>query len=420
MPEHLSPDPAPVEREDREQPAPAVPARDIAVAGAAATAVAFGPARMGFGLHLPQFKDDFAISDSVAGLISGALFGAFLAATLLASWFVARRGTRAPVVTGCLLALVGAAVVAIAPGPTTLALGVVVAGGSAGLCWSPFNDAAARSLPEARRGTPLATVSTGTTLGVASAGAMQLLVLSTGLSWRWAWAGYAVAAALAAAIALIRLPRLPGRPGEQGVRPRAVQQLGRKIAWPFGAAASFGLTSSLFFSFAADRTADAGGLPGIPREAAAGVLFVVFGLAGMLGLLTAVAERRSGLRALLTSVFVAAAVSLALLAAAPTLWPAVLASAALQGAVVMVVSAILAFWTARLYPHASTTAFTVVLVALAGGSVIGPAVAGALLQPLGGGAVFAGAATVAALTAAAIVVADPPDGVAEPRRAPSS
>src|SRR6056297_806054 len=50
----------------------------IASAGSAATAIAFGPARAGFGLFLPQFREAFSISTSVAGVISSLGFAAFL------------------------------------------------------------------------------------------------------------------------------------------------------------------------------------------------------------------------------------------------------------------------------------------------------------------------------------------------------
>ncbi|WP_080458740.1 hypothetical protein [Roseovarius sp. A-2] len=38
-------------------------------AGLAATAISFGPGRMGFGLFVPEFNATFAMSDTAVGLI---------------------------------------------------------------------------------------------------------------------------------------------------------------------------------------------------------------------------------------------------------------------------------------------------------------------------------------------------------------
>jgi len=42
----------------------------LSVAGFAATAITYGPAKMGFGLLLSEFRADFALSTGMAGLVS--------------------------------------------------------------------------------------------------------------------------------------------------------------------------------------------------------------------------------------------------------------------------------------------------------------------------------------------------------------
>ncbi len=380
-------------------------AADVATAGFAATAISYGPARMGFGLHLPQIEADLNLASATAGAISAGLFAAFVVATIAASWVVARQGPRRAILLGCGFALAGTVLVALAPGIPVLALGVVLAGASAGLCWTPFNDVATRSLDESERGTPLSLVSTGTALGIAGAGLLELVGALTGVSWRWAWAGYVFAAAVAAIVVWIRLPHLPGRPGESGVRPSSARRLGHAALWPVATAVSFGLTSSLFLAFAANEAVEAGGVEGLTYDATAGVVFVVFGVAGLLGVWSSRAERSWGLSNLLGLVFAASAASLALLALWPTSWAALLGSAGLQGVAVMVTSAALSFWTARLFPDRASLAFTVVLIALGSGSVIGPAAAGVLLPSWGSTSVFLGAAGLSMLTCLALMAA---------------
>ena len=76
------------------------------------------------------------------------------------------------------------------------------------------------------------------------------------------------------------------------------------------------------------------------------------------------------------------------------------ASAGLQGVHVMMTSAVLAFWSERLFPRFPALGFTAVLLATAAGSVVGPALAGVLSDAAGADAMFLVAAALPALTAA--------------------
>ncbi len=374
------------------------PARDLALTGFAVTAVAYGPARMGFGLFLPQLREDLGLGSALAGLLAGAVFTSFLLSALVAPWLTARHGPRRPVLIGTLLAAVGLLLVAAAPGVPVLATGLVVAGASPGLCWSPFNDAATTHLEERERPGALSVVSTGTTVGILVAGLLAGLGVASGLSWRVAWVVFATAGVGATVLVLVRMPG--GRPAPRPAD-AALPPLLAGTAWPVVAAASFGLTSAVYLAFAGDQVAAAGGTGLVPAPLAAPVLFVAYGTAGVLGLLAGGLELRAGLRVTLLAIFAASGASLALLAV-PVTTVAVLASAALQGAAVMTFSAVLAFWSTRLRPTDATRAFTVALLALAAGGAVGPPVAGVLLAHVGAPATFLGAALLAAATGVAL------------------
>ena len=88
------------------------PATRLTAAGFVATGVAFGPARMGFGLFLPSFRDEFALSTPAAGMIASAGFLAFLVALLASAWIGRRFGERVSVITGALAAAAGFGAVA--------------------------------------------------------------------------------------------------------------------------------------------------------------------------------------------------------------------------------------------------------------------------------------------------------------------
>jgi predicted MFS family arabinose efflux permease len=370
---------------DHDSGAIATPTLRLASAGFIATAIAFGPARMGFGLFLPAFREDFALSTTLAGFVASGGFLAFLLALPLTAWLAVRIGQRAPVVAGALSAAAGFALVAAAPGSAALAAGVALAGASAGFCWAPFNDAAERVVPPQARPGALSAVSTGTTTGVAAAGALALAVTFGALDWRMAWGVFAVAGLVAASAALVGVPAGRGGTAGGGKGPPLV----RRDALPLhGAALLFGATNAVYLSFAADRVVAAGGLPGLPEDGASAVIFLTYGGCGLLGLATGRIEARLGLPLLLAAIFVAFAASLALVAVTPGSWPGVVVSAGLHGAAVMTISAVLSFWSLRLFPGRGSLGFTAALIAAAIGSVLGPASAGALVDAVGAEAAF--------------------------------
>jgi MFS family permease len=393
------------------------PATRLTAAGFVATAVAFGPARMGFGLFLPAFRSEFALSTSTAGTIASGGFLAFLAALLASAWIGRRFGARVAVIAGALAAALGFAAVAAAGDAALLAAGIALAGTSAGLCWAPFNDAAERVVPPESRATVLSVVSTGTTFGVGAAALLALAVILGALDWRGAWAGFAISAVVLALLALVGLPSARSRGRGTGPARTAVREivqaglpaslspdptresvaveasLMQRAAVPlYVTALCFGLTNAVFLSFAADRVVGAGGLAGLPDTGASVVIFLGYAVFGTLGLATGRIEARTGLAPLFCFIFGAGALSLVLIALAPTSWSAVIAASGLHGAAIMMVSAVVSFWSVRLFPGRSTLGFTAALMCMAAGSVLGPTLAGLLASAQGPVAMFLAAA----------------------------
>ncbi len=364
------------------------PTNHLSLAGFAATAIAFGPARMGFGLFLPDFRESFALSSTLAGLIASAGFLAFLFALPMAALLVSRFSPRAPVVAGALLAAAGFATVAAAGNAASLAAGICLAGTSAGLCWAPFNYATERVAPPESQSGVLSVVATGTSVGVGAAAALSLAVTYGMVSWPGAWLAFAFAACLTAFGAFTAVPG-PGRTEGVGGQSFEPQDFICRAAMPlYGATLCFGATNATYISFAADRVVAAGGLAGLPDMAAAPVIFLCYGLCGLTGVWTGRIEAAIGLGLLLRIIFAAAALSMVLVALAPTSWTGVLISSGLHGAALMSVSAIFSFWSFRLFPGRGTFGFTAALLGLAAGSVIGPAIAGYLADGVGPRAMF--------------------------------
>lgn len=349
----------------------------LPAAGFLATAITFGPARMGFGLFLPAFRESFRISTELAGIIAAAGFAAFLIALPLAAGILNRYGPRAPVLLGSLMATAGFTLVATTDTVEVMTIGVVLATSSAGFAWTPYNNAAERIVERDRRTRALSVISTGTTVGVAAAGGLALAAAVTGFGWRVAWALFALGGLTMALANIAALRPVAGNPGTVLGTGTGWRSMRRSETIPLAIAAiSYGATSAIYLSFAVDLATTAGALAFGPLESAAPLLFIGFGIAGLIGLVTGEIENRIGLVGLMRGIFLASAASCALLAAAPDSGWAVLLSAGLQGAVVMMISAALSFWSVRLFPQIPSVSFTVVLMAVAAGSVVGPAAAG--------------------------------------------
>lgn len=373
----------------------------LSAAGFAATAITYGPARMGFGLFVPQFKQAFSISTQTAGLISSLGFVGLLVGLLVSQSMTDRKGPRMPVLAGLLIASTGMAVVAVAPDPAILSLGVLLAVSSAGFAWTPFNNAVHRQVADMWRPGAFSLVSTGTGLGIAAAGLAALAMSLWGVSWRVSWSAFAIGGLLAAAVAWVALRGVAGSPGPG--RPVQWRRLLTAAAIPLlGIGLCFGATSSIYITFAVDRIAGAGGVAGLSPHASGGAVFICYGLFGLLGLLTGSAKAALGLPWLLRLLMLTCAASFAALAFLPATWVGVVLSAGLQGMTVMMMSAVLAFWSDRLFPALPSQSFTAVLLAVSAGSVIGPALAGVAADTVGAKPMFIATATFAAATAAAV------------------
>lgn len=129
-------------------------------------------------------------------------------------------------------------------------------------------------------------------------------------------------------------------------------------------------------------------MPGLPAEAAPALVFIAFGLFGLAGLGTGRVRDALGLAWLLRLLMAAGSLSLALVALAPATWAGMVAASGLQGIHVMMTSAVIAFWSERLFPALPALSFSTALLAMAAGSVLGPALAGVVAEAQGTGMCF--------------------------------
>jgi predicted MFS family arabinose efflux permease len=369
----------------------------VGLAGFAATAVAYGPARTGYGLFAPDFREEFGLSTGTIGIIGSGIQAGFLLALATTALLVARLGPRLLVAAGGVSATVGMFLVAVSPNVATLASGVVVAGMTAGFCWSPYNDLARHAVRARERARVLSVVSTGTTLGIAASGLVALAAVVGGLPWRAAWLVFVAGAVLSAVLNALLLPRMP--PSRSAATPREGDTApGRRpsFGWLFRAgsaplfvvASSFGAVNAFYWSFNADLVSSAGA----PLPNAGPILYAALGVAGFAGLLTGDLVNRVGLGPTLRLTLLCLGAGAGLLGLLPGSLVAVGASAVLYGAGVMLMSALLSVWSLAVFDERPSEGFTAVLIFFGVGGLVGPAALGAVGGSFGLGTAFAVAA----------------------------
>ncbi|MFG6626731.1 MFS transporter [Sulfitobacter sp. 1A12056] len=358
------------------------------------------PPAWGSGYSCQSSNQSFRCLSRWWALVSSIGFAGFFVGLLIAQFLLNRRGPEFPVLSGLIAATIGLGIVALAPNIPVLATGVLVAASSAGLAWTPFNDAVHRKVGEVDRPTVLSRISTGTSLGIAAAGAVALAMVLIGFNWGVCWGMFAGASALALIGNWAALRQV--EKGQQvGPAPSWRDFMRREAVPLFAVAFIFGITSAIYISFAADHFAQKG-VPGMPKGAIPALVFIAYGVFGLAGLLTGRVRDLAGLIWLLRGLLAISAGSLVLAVWLAGSWSGLITSAGLQGINVMMTSAVLAFWSERLFPSLPSMSFAATVLFMAAGSVLGPGVAGVVSEGVGPEAMLYGAALIPAIAAVAL------------------
>ena len=340
----------------------------LTLTGVACVGSAYGMARYGFGLLLPDMRAALRLSDAATGAMAAGGYAVYLVVSLCTGRLVARHGPRATVLAGGACAVAGMLLAAAAPSAPVLGVAVAVAGASAALVFPPFADAIAGEIAERDRARAFAWVSSGTGAGVAVAAPLAFLAAD----WRLAWVLFAVVAALTTLLAARVVPAAPlaaTRGPRTGPRPAAALPL-------LGSAVLVGLGAAVFWTWAVDRVAGDGGL----GTGAAQALLAVVGVASLGGALASDLVARVGLRAGAAGCGVLLAASLVALALVPAAVAAGIAAAVFFGAGYNILVAIQGLWSTRISGRDPARGLAAVMSAMGVGFLLGPLIAAPLDQ----------------------------------------
>ncbi len=364
----------------------------VGLAGLLALVATYALGRQAFGLFVPRFREEFGLSLDVLGFYASAAQAGYLVATVATGVLTARYGPRVPVVSGCLLLAVGAATIATAPGPILLAVGVIAAGTSAGGAWAPFSDAIAYKVPTPETRRALALVNAGSPVGLVVASGLMLVA---GDRWRTVWMGFA-AIGLVAAAAAWRVLAPDGTVRVTGHRrPRLGWFLNPRSLRMLTVALGISITCGAYFAYAPVTAQDAG-LPTWIGPA----MWAALGIAGAaVGAFGGNIANHLGVRRPLAVMLVLISTSFLVLVAAPGSTVAALGSAGLFGVGFTTGFALLVMWSQHVYRDRPTTGFTLAIVFIAAGFIIGPSLFGVLATRVGGNVALLATATPALLVA---------------------
>ena len=381
--------------------------RLLVPAGVGMIAVAFGLARYGFGLLLPDMRASLVIDAATAGLVGSSAYVSYLVANALVVALTVRTGPRVPLLlaTGC--AVGGMATIAGADSVSSLALGVLLAGASAGFAFPPYADVVAGAVPERRRSTAWASISSGTGWGVAVAGPVAVVA---GAEWRTAWWVFAALALVVGSTAVLSVPARPSGGSGGAVRLRPRWFLCPQSRPLLLSAALVGVGSSIWWAFCVDAMSASGIAPDTAR-----LVYAASGVAGVVASLTGPLVDRSGPRRVHHATVVGVAAALALLAwvsvgGAPATTLVVVLAALTFGVTYNGVIAVQGMWSAGVFAQRPSAGLAAVNTSLTAGTLLGPALGGVVIE-------VAGYASALGLAAVGVLAALP---LCPPRAAPAS
>ncbi len=113
----------------------------VASAGIGVVGTAYGMARYGYGLLLPDIRRDYGLSTAALGAIAAGSYATYLIGSVVAGALSARVGPRVLVLIGGACGVIGMVLAGLSPGPGMLVAGMLVAGASAAFALPPFSEA---------------------------------------------------------------------------------------------------------------------------------------------------------------------------------------------------------------------------------------------------------------------------------------
>ena len=339
-------------------------------------AVVFG--RLAYGLVLPAMRESLDMSYAQAANLGTVTALGYLVLLLYAGVFAGRYGGKKAIVLGLLLATSGFVGLSFSSSYPLLLLCMTLMGFGTAFTFTPLVSLLGAWYPE-RRGMVIGFAGSGVGIGILFAGALIPALIEGGdeESWRLVWAIFAAIGVFTVVLVALVL-RNPPTGDEQVSMRRGLATVYRnphvmRMAWIYGVVGVTYIVQVLFmYSFALDAGVTA---------VTAGRLVAVMGFMSIFSgpAWGAVADRLGHARALTFCMIVSMCATLL-----PVLWPTLLSFSIHFVVIGLSVSglftSVLAAATATVKPQHAAMAVSFVTVFFALGQLVGPALAGPLID----------------------------------------
>ncbi len=346
----------------------------LAITGFALIAVTYGMARFSWGIMLPDIRQAVPFSPQTAGLIAACSYAAYCLSVFFASLLTARFGPRLPALLAALTAAGGLIILAFAPSPLLLAVGLFIAGLSSGLA-SPSLAGAVSAGVKAERQTQVNTIINAGTSGGIILSVPVLFFVPGG--WRIACVIFALLA-LASLVPVWRYLPATGGEGEQALRWRALIRKPGMVRLSVIALVS-GIASAAWWSFGPELLQRHTGL----NSATTNVLWLLSGGAGVAAVFTSSLASRIGVRGVYrgSQLFMAASLIALSLSQGFAWW--LVPVVAMSGAGYVILSGVLLVQGARVAQPSPAAGVSIAFLMLAVGQIIGSVAFGLLYGMVG-------------------------------------
>lgn len=261
-------------------------ANKLILAGLPMIAVTYGLSRFSYGLMLPYINEALHMTQSTSGIISSLSYVAYCIAIVAAMMFSRRATSRFILVAAGLLSIVGLGVISVSLTPVGLGAGIFLAGMSTGLSSPPYASIVNTNVQSGAQNQTNAWINSGTSIGTAFTGAVAIMMVD---SWRET---YIIFMVIAVIVLAANYKVLPGtQTFEEKSSVGFVKEEWKQSVQLILASLLLGISSAAYWTFSRDFIVNLDSVPAYLGD----WLWVIIGLAGLLGGTAGIVINRFGI-----------------------------------------------------------------------------------------------------------------------------
>ena len=364
-------------------------AKKLITVGLPMIAVTYGLSRFSYGLMLPYINEEMNMDSSASGLISSLSYIAYCMAIVLAMVFSNKVTSKSLLMVAGLTSIFGLGVIAISSSPIIIGVGIFLAGLSTGLSSPPYANIVDTNIETRLQNQTNSWINSGTSIGTAFTGAVVILMAD---NWRETYMIFMVIAIL------VFFANYKGLPKNQNLKKGSKigfsKKEGKQSVQLILASLLLGVSCSAYWTFSRDFILNIESAPLCLGE----WLWVIIGVAGLLGGTAGVFIDKFGLMIAYRGSVLALSTSSLLLGIFPGNNLLGFFSPALFGSSYIFMTGVLIVWGISVFKSSPSFGLGVPFLILALGQAAGSIFSGLIADIAGYQALFIGASVIGYIT----------------------